>query len=112
MSSRNARSLRHAAAVALALLAAGGRRAHAQRPTTPPARSAASAEAKPAPPPPAISRDSARALVLARRHDATVVSQRLMRRDGRQVYSFRVRSKGRPATERVLVDATTGELTK
>jgi uncharacterized membrane protein YkoI len=115
MSSRNARALGHAIALALAMGVSSASRADAQRPpaTTKagaPTKATKTASGTATKPAPAISKDSARALVLASRRGATVVSQRLMRKDGRQVYSFRVRAKGKPVTERVLVDANTGEV--
>lgn len=64
---------------------------------------------RPAPP---IGRDSAKVLLLAHLHNATIVSERLMLREKRQVYSFRVREKGKPETVRVLIDATTGALSR
>lgn len=103
MQSRNAIALAIFLAVGLAPGAGAQARTGARAPVEPP---------RPAPPAPAIGRDSAKTLVLTHLRNATVISERLMLREKRQVYSFRVREKGKPRTVRVLVDATTGELTR
>ena len=112
MLSRNARGRDRVAGLALVVclgVHADVARAQ-QRQALPPAATRVADTARPAKPAPAISRDSARVLLIARIAGATVVSQRLMLKDGRQIYSFRVREKGKPATARVIVDATTGEV--
>lgn len=103
MQSRNAIGLAIFLAVGLAPRAGAQARAGTKATVEPP---------RALPPAPAIGRDSAKTLVLTHLRNATVISERLMLREKRQVYSFRVREKGNPRTVRVLVDATTGELTR
>lgn len=112
MSSRNARVAGRAMVLATVLAIATPALAHAQRASAPPSRPVIESSPPARIRAPAVSRDSARALVLAAHRGATMVSQRLMLRDGRPVYSVRIRAKGRPNTTRVLVDATTGELSR
>jgi uncharacterized membrane protein YkoI len=59
----------------------------------------------------AISADSARALV--RMHDpkATILSEKLRRRNGKMVYDVRVREQGQKGVHWLRVDATTGTVT-
>ena len=103
---------------ALAFVGAGA--AAAQQPTSrsqtkpthvaaaarPQAKQTAAAQAKVA-----ISRDSARALVMARSPKATILSEKLHRRDGRLMYDVRYREAGSKASHYVRVDATTGAIT-
>jgi uncharacterized membrane protein YkoI len=60
----------------------------------------------------AISADSARALVKAHDAKATILSEKLRRRNGRMVYDVRVREEGQKGTHWLRVDATTGTVTQ
>jgi hypothetical protein len=111
MLSRNALGL----ALVLALASRAGAQAERPAASRPPTsrRATSRADSARAPlHPPRVGRDSARTLVLAHLRSATVISERLMTRNGHQVYSFRVREKGKRETVRVLVDAMTGEVAR
>jgi uncharacterized membrane protein YkoI len=111
MPSRNALGL----ALVLALASRAGAQAArpaASRPTATRRAATRADSTHVARPAPHVGRDSARTLVLARMRSATVISQRLMMRNGHQVYSFRVREKGKSETVRVIVDAMTGDVSR
>jgi uncharacterized membrane protein YkoI len=59
----------------------------------------------------AVSADSARALVKVHDPSATVLSEKLRRRNGKMVYDVRVREQGHKGTHWLRVDATTGAVT-
>ena len=60
----------------------------------------------------AVSRDSARALVLARVPKATIESEKLHRRSGRMQYDVKYREAGSKASHWLRIDATTGAITQ
>ena len=59
----------------------------------------------------AVSRDSARTIALAQVPNAKVRSEKLQRHQGKLVYAFSLRAQGQTRSQRLYVDANTGEVT-